>query len=304
MTARIPAHVREQQIDNLPNIRFVRWDGEYRSKDSKAICRCAVDGFEWSARVHDLTYNGSGCPQCTGNRKWTAQERIDQINNLPNITFLRWVGQYRTGKTSVVCRCDIDGCEWSTQVRNLINAGTGCPECAVTRVAGKKRAPSGQRIDQINAMVGITFVRWLDGEYRNAHSKAVCRCDADHEWSAKVGNLLNGSGCPACADHGYDQLSSATLYALRSECGTMVKIGISNDYERRHTILKRVTPFEWSCIELLHGDGAMIASLEKALHGMTEPVEFTEPFHGYTEWRKWDALVHEWFDMWRKMTHE
>lgn len=299
MTARIPAHVREQQINDLPNIRFVRWDGEYNNKDSKAICRCAVDGFEWSARVHDLTYNGSGCPQCTGNRKWTAQERIDQINSLPNITFLRWVGQYRTRKTSAVCRCDIDGCEWSARVHNLINAGTGCPQCAVIRVAGKKRAPSGQRIDQINAMVGVTFVRWLDGEYRNAHSKAVCRCDAGHEWSAKVGNLLNGSGCPACAYHGYDQLSSATLYALRSKCGNMVKIGISNNYEQRHSILKRKTPFRFECVELCHGDGSLIATLEKVLHDLMTPVKFDRPFDGSTEWREWDDRLPMWFEMYR-----
>ena len=79
MTARIPAHVREQQINDLPNIRFVRWDGEYSNKDSKAICRCAVDGFEWSATVSHLINTGTGCPYCA--RYGKTEEPV-----APNIT--------------------------------------------------------------------------------------------------------------------------------------------------------------------------------------------------------------------------
>lgn len=232
MPARIPAHIREQQIDNLPNIRFVRWDGEYRNTLSKAVCRCTVDGFEWSASVG-----------------------------------------------------------------NLLSHGRGCPECAVQR----RRTPSDERVKQINNLPSIKFVRW-DGEYRNCLSKAVCRCGAGHEWSSTVNHLVsNGSGCPECAKSGYSQCKSGTLYALRSECGTMIKIGISNDYAARHTTLRRTTPFDWSCVEMIHGDGALIAGLEKALHGLTEPAVFKNSFDGYTEWRKWDNRIPEWFSNWREM---
>lgn len=294
---KIPAHVREQQINTLPNITFVRWEGEYTGAFSKAVCRCDVDGFEWSARVCDLLNGGRGCPQCAGKRRWTADERIGQINTLSNITFIRWEGEYRDNRSKAVCRCDVDDYEWSASVDKLLNGGSGCPQCA-----GQRRWTAGERIEQINKLAGIRFVRW-DGEYRNHKSKAVCRCTvAGHEWPTSVDKLLNGGhGCPACAGYGYKTDKPGTLYALRSECGTMVKIGISNDYERRHTTLKRKTPFEWSCIELLHGDGAMIAALEKALHGLTEPAVFKEPFDGYTEWRKWDHRILEWFSNWREM---
>lgn len=230
---KIPAHVREQQINTLPNITFVRWEGEYTGAFSKAVCRCDVDGFEWSARVCDLLNGGRGCPQCAGKRRWTADERIGQINTLSNITFIRWEGEYRDNRSKAVCRCDVDDYEWSASVDKLLNGGSGCPQCSVS---------------------------------------------------------------------GYKTDKPGTLYALRSECGTMVKIGVSNDYERRHTTLKRKTPFNWSCCELLHGDGAMIAALEKALHGLTEPAVFKEPFDGYTEWRKWDHRILEWFNNWREMT--
>lgn len=31
------------------------------------------------------------------------------------------------------------------------------------------------------------------------------------------------------------------------------------------------------------------------LKGKTEPIDFSERFDGYTEWRKWDARIPEWF---------
>lgn len=296
MAKRTPAHVREQQIDNLPNITFVRWDGEYRGNRTKAVCRCTIDEFEWSASVYSLVNNGTGCPNCAGNRHQTANERIEQINTLPDITFVRWDGKYRNKYSKAVCRCDNDGHEWSASVDNLIH-GSSCPECA-----GQRRWTANERNEQINALSNITFVRW-ESEYRNKYSKAVCRCDKGHEWSASVASLVNnGTGCPNCAVSGYNPSKPGTLYALRSECGTMVKIGISNDYTNRLTALKRITPFGWLCTELLHGDGALIAGLEKAFHSMTESAISDGQFDGYTEWRKWTPELTGWFDTWKSLT--
>lgn len=218
----IPAHIREQQINELPNIRFVRWDGPYKGASSKAVCRCEVDGYEWAASVHSLLAIGSGCPQCAGKRRWTAEERIEQINSISNIRFIRWVDHYKNGHSKAVCRCEVDDFEWSPSVDNLLNSGTGCPSCAKS---------------------------------------------------------------------GFDKNKDSTLYFLRSECGAMVKIGVSNNHAQRHRILRHRTPFGWSCIELIHGRGSLIAELEKGLHGKTEQVEFSETFDGHTEWRKWTPEI-------------
>ena len=302
MPAKIPAHIREQQINTLPNITFVHWDGEYRGARSKAVVRCTVDGHEWSARVSNLLDQGTGCPECsrkTGvdKQRIHAHVREQEINELTGITFIRWDGEYRNNLSKAIVSCAEDH-KWSASVSSLVNKKHGCPECA----ADKKRKPCCERVAQINELPNVIFVRWED-EYTNCYSKAICRCSVGHEWCASVSNLLDqGTGCPQCVTSGYNPSKPGTLYALRSECGTMVKIGISNNYERRHRELTKATPFSWDCTELLHGDGALIASLEKALHGMTEPVEFTEPFHGYTEWRKWTPELVDWFNTWREMT--
>ena len=79
----------------------------------------------------------------------------------------------------------------------------------------------------------------------------------------------------------------------------MVKIDISNNYEQRHAILRRKTPFRFECVELCHGDGSLIATLEKVLHDLMKPVKFDHPFDGSTEWREWDDRLPMWFEMYR-----
>ena len=194
MVAKVSEQERIEQINAKPNVRFVRWDGGFKGATSRAICRCEIDGYEWSAVVN----SGSGCPQCGGNRKWTADERIEQINALPNIKFVRWDGEFKGVTSRCVCRCEIDGYEWLTTVNNLVNVASGCPQCT-----GNRKLTADERIEQINAKPNIRFIRW-DGEFKGKHSKAVCRCEIDgYEWSANINGLVNrGTGCPYCARYG------------------------------------------------------------------------------------------------------
>ncbi|MGI4260836.1 zinc-ribbon domain-containing protein, partial [Klebsiella pneumoniae] len=141
--------------------------------------------------------------------------REEQLNTLPGKRFVRWAdGWYKNIFSKAVMKCRNDGHEWPASVGDLINAGNGCPKCADKYVYSAQ-----EREEQLNALAGKRFIQW-DGEYRNKDSKAVMRCDTGHEWVASISSLLNrGSGCPACAKHGFNPDSPATLYALRSRCG-------------------------------------------------------------------------------------
>lgn len=300
-TMRRGEEYRINQINALPNIEFVRWDGIYKNSYSKAICRCAVCGGEWAGTVNNLVNNGRGCTPCGRGAMASrllipAKERERQINALPNIKFIRWENGYSGSKSKAVCRCEIDGCEWSATPSHLLSTGTGCPQCG-----GRKHIPADEHIARINTLPNIKFVRWAHG-FKNISSKAVCRCAIDgFEWAVTVQNLVHhGRGCPKCATIGYQPSKPGTLYFLRSECGSMVKIGISNNYKQRHSRLRRRTPFNWHCIELLHDDdGSLIAEWEKELHSWTEPAIFLETFDGYTEWRKWDDRLLRWIKRYR-----
>ena len=189
------------RINNRENIEFVRWDGEFKSSKSKAIVRCQIDGYEWSDTIARLTLaTPTGCPQCSGLRRWTADEQVDRINARENIEFVRWDGEFKSSKSKAIVRCQIDGYEWSTRVA-ILTAGTptGCPQCS-----GKRKWTEDEQIDRINTQENIKFVRW-DGEFKGTAGKAVVRCRIDsYEWSAAVADLTknNPTGCPYCARYG------------------------------------------------------------------------------------------------------
>ena len=289
MTARIPEEVRIKQINDIPNIEFLRWVSTYKNNKSMAIVRCCIDGFEWRAPVHNIVVIGSRCPQCSGNRIWTADERINQINSLENIEFVSWVDGYKNGYSKAVVRCKKDGFEWASSVRGIVNKGNGCRKCV-----GKVAWTDAERVIQISALNNIEFVSW-DNEYKGKDSKANVRCEIDgFEWSATAHNLVNNrNGCPRCAKYGYQLDKTGYLYALRSECGMYVKVGISNKPSQRHRQLKLATPFVFSCVESIAGDGVKIYELEKYFHSKYESAGFTG-FDGATEWLKCtNALLSE-----------
>ena len=282
MVIKLSKEVWERRINEAGSGRyeFVRWavDGEFLSKH-KVVVRCVIDEFEWSAKVSSLVSVGYGCPQCAGKRKWTAEERIEQISELENIEFVSWVDGYSNCYSKANVKCTIDGFSWSASVSNLINQGYGCPRCA-----GNRRFTEEERIEQINSLKNIEFVSWVDC-YKGSYSKANLKCGIDgFGWSARVHYLVNqGSGCPRCAKTGFDQTKDGSLYALRSECGKYVKVGISNDPKRRHNELQKRTPFKFNIVEQISGDGAKIAELEKHFHSNYERAGFAR-FDGCTEW--------------------
>lgn len=273
------AEERIEQINKLEGIEFVCWENGYKNARSMANVRCMNDGFSWRASINVLVHSGCGCPQCSGLRRWTEDERIEQINSIENIEFLSWEKVYKGSKSKVNVRCANDGFTWSATVSDLVNRGSGCAQCA-----GKRIWTAEDRIDQINKIENIEFVCW-DDSYRNSNSKANVRCMIHNiVWSCGVHSLVNvGSGCPKCAKYGFNKVIGGFLYALRSECGSYVKIGISNKPSQRHRQLEIATPFKFNIVEQLEGDGTKIAELEKYFHNKYESAGF-KSFDGATEW--------------------
>lgn len=274
----ISAEKRIKQINEINDIEFLSWTESYINSKSRVRLRCLRDGFEWETNVNNILNRGTGCPQCSGKRRWTAEERIEQINNIENIEFVSWLDGYVGSTSKVKVRCSLDGFEWDCILGNIVYGGTGCPQCS-----GKRTWNADERIEQINSIDGIKFNSWYRGEYKNKNSKAFVFCEYGHSWSASVSNLLAGTGCPHCAKYGFQLDKKGYLYALRSECGQYVKVGISNKPKRRHKDLERETPFKFNIIEQISGDGGIIAGMEKHFHSKYESACFSG-FDGATEW--------------------
>lgn len=118
------------QINSLDNIEFVKWVDGYKNKKSKAIVKCSIDGFQWESGIENLIYQGNGCPNCCGKRRWTQAERIEHFNMTGKMKFIDWVDCYKDKNSKAIVRCIVDGFEWVVTPNSVMNMGSGCPKCA------------------------------------------------------------------------------------------------------------------------------------------------------------------------------
>lgn len=263
---------------------FVCWDGDSFGSRERVRLKCNIDGKEWSAVFYSLKNGGSGCPECKArklrDRLITPEAGvIERIERSGDISFLHWIGDYVGVHSVAKMRCNADGFEWSTQVAGVSYGVAGCPQCS-----GKRRWTADERVVHINNIDGIVFVSWV-GDYKNAFTRARVACEkCGHAWSSTIDNIVNqGKGCPKCSKHGFNKGCNGYLYALRSECGRYVKVGISNNPTKRHSRLRRATPFKFVLIEQISGKGDEIYEMECMFHNKYESAGFAG-FDGATEW--------------------
>jgi hypothetical protein len=126
-----------------------------------------------------------------------------------------------------------------------------------------------------------------------ANKRVPWRCVNGHTWHTAVANRTLGSetGCPSCAEYGYNPAKPGWLYFLSHPIWKMLQIGISNDAERR---LREHARLGWELIELQGPmDGRLARDLEqgilRALRSKGVQLgsrEIAGPYSGYTE--AWD----------------
>ena len=276
------ADERTMQVNATNKMKFVSWLNGYNGKDSKANVICNACDYEWAASIGSIVNNGSGCPKCYGRKALSSKEWEDRLNESGGggFIFIDWPDGFNGAHSKARFKCLVDDHEWTADANHVFRKNSGCPECA-----GNKRYTPEEYEESINKAGSgrFVFVRWA-GNTKRAKSKVVCRCiSCEHNWSASVDSLTRTSGCPRCAKYGFQLDKIGYLYALRSECGRHMKIGISNNPKRRHKELEKRTPFKFNIVEQLEGDGTKIAELEKYFHSKYERAGFTG-FSGCTEW--------------------
>lgn len=278
---------------NGTRFKFIGWCDESKTMKSRVTVECK-EGHRWDVSAGQII-EGSGCPRCNIlNKTRPEKDVIDALNKGP-VTFVSWHGEYVGVASKATMKCEF-GHTWVATAGNVLN-GKGCGECATKKRSEGQRKPQKQREKELSS-TGYEFVGWVGG-YRNNISLARMRCQEGHEWEARVNSLLSGSGCSVCHSGGYNPKIEGSLYLLRSEDGTMCKIGISNRHTSRLDELRKRTPFKWNCVEVLHSRyGGLIAQLERMILSETDRVAHLEKFDGHTEWRVWDPRVIDWFKEW------
>lgn len=167
---------------------------------------------------------------------------------------LRWLDAVKGADIKTQAACLTCGYEWDGLPANVAR-GSGCPQCA--------RRLSQDEWDQRAQAQGL---RWLD-EVKGAHVKTPATClTCGYGWEVTPDHVANGTGCPACAEYGFDPEKPALLYLVERPEG-IGKVGITNGIEVTET--KRFDDLGKQAYSLVKAwsseDGHKIAALERAV---------------------------------------
>ncbi len=300
MAARIPQHVREEQIRSLCEgtlYSFVRWEGEYLRNTSNIICKCSVHG-DWTCRLADFL-NGSRCRKCA-NEKSSLDKRHavevweNRIRNVISKTGYQLVtmgDDFKNQRSKVILKCSLHGV-FSASADNIVNGKYGCPKCS-----GCYRFTEEECKERILEKIGDRPYKFV--MFENGHtlsSKVLIQCEKHGAWSAGIRNFLHAdTDCPACAKGTFNKKDKGYMYLLLSENGLNVKVGITNKPKARLSELKTRTPFAFSVMDIIEfHKGEQACEFEKMIHNSFESAKL-KGFQGCTEWLKWNPEIPLWF---------
>lgn len=106
--------------------------GDWKGQNTYLRLHNPQNGNTWeSATINSFLNNGHGCPLEAGNKRWTAQEREQQINNVFKVEggrFIGWKGEYKNQLSKFKWLCS-EGHPCETSVNDFLNNGCRCPTC-------------------------------------------------------------------------------------------------------------------------------------------------------------------------------
>ncbi len=229
--------------------------GNFKRTSYHISVKCKVCGHIWNPLASSLL-KGSGCPNCRNinnsrNQTMGEQEFINRVTRIhPNIVL---IGNYKNTHARILCKCSKCGLIWKPLSSSLLQ-GHGCPKCS-----GKAKKTHDQFITELHQILPNVEVL---GEYKNAKTKILCKCtDCGREWNSKPNNLLNGSGCPDCAEKKRVKKNTKSQDTFVSEIKKInPSINILGSYKNAHSrILCQcgVCHNQWNALpmDLLKGTG-------------------------------------------------
>ena len=203
------------------------WSPEGVSVRSPAVrlwlCRQCL--YEWEASVAQRV-DGRTCPYCSGKRV------VPGVNDLRTVApdlaeqALGWDPSdvLATAWTKLEWVCE-QGHNWTSPVGER-RRGYGCPYCA-----GRKVWIGFNDLETTDPDVALEADGWSPTTVSRGHEKAKAwRCGScGFRWTASPNNRTNmHSGCPRCAEHGYNATEPGYIYLLEQPHSGLLKVGITN----------------------------------------------------------------------------
>lgn len=175
-------------------------------------------GHTWKTTTNNVL-NGHGCPYCNGKTPLTGEI----INANLASRGIKIIGKFTTTKIKTMFEC-LHHHQWMALPKNVLYADKGCPECALQNRPKKSKEEMQERLNSR----GIQII----GEVIDMATKTDFVCSHGHMWTTIPNGVVNnGSGCPTCAEYGFNPANPAWEYIFTRD--GYLKFGITNDLTRR-----------------------------------------------------------------------
>lgn len=173
-------------------------------------------------------------------KKLSQEEFVNRIQSLNSD--IEILGEYKSARTPILCRCKKCNCEWLPTPDNL-SRRPRCPKCN-----GKHhRSNSEFVLDMKKINPDITVI----GQFKTVAERVSVSCNkCGHRWNPVAASLLTGTGCPNCRNE-----SNAKRFSMGEDTflSRVYKehpsIFIKGKYKNWHTkidVLCKNCGYEWS----------------------------------------------------------
>jgi hypothetical protein len=267
------------------------WDPKkvMAGSEKKLIWKCPKS-HTYKSSVKSRSARKTSCPICSGNKVLTGFNDLKTTHPELSAQSVDWNPEdYIAGShANKLWQCNL-GHQWIAQIKSRALTGNNCPFCANVRVligfndlvtTHPRLAKESYGWDPSTVIAGSTLKKkWI--------------CEEKHIWVASINSRTNrssrgGSGCPSCANSGFDPNSEGWLYFLRHPQWQMLQIGITNFPDDR---LKNHKKLGWKLIELRGPmDGLIAREWETSILQMLKAhgadlsnKEIAGKFDGYSE---------------------
>jgi hypothetical protein len=243
-------------------------------------------GHKWLATPNERTgRDKTNCPYCSNVR--VLKGFNDVKTEFPSIAREAhgWDAEavLPGSHKKVEWKCSL-GHTYKATVKHRCYSGTNCPYCTNTKVL-----KGFNDLATINPTIAAQADGWDATKFGIGHARMPWKCSEGHSWRAEITSRVKlGTGCPSCAEYGFQPAEPAYLYLLTNHVWGMLKIGITNSKMRRNkeharnawvpVEVKRFSvgekAYEWEqrILKYLHSHGADLGRSDIA-----------GKFDGYTE---------------------
>lgn len=187
----------EQFIAEARAVHGAKYDyskTEYISSQHKVCIICPNHGEFWQKANGHL--RGQGCPSCSGTKRRTREEFIQQAKAIHGDKYIYDKVVYVNDSTKVTIVCPKHG-DFQITPDRLIHSKQGCKQCGLERRGEQSRMSQQEFIQRATAIHAGKYT-YGKVKYIESHSKVIITCPIHGDFTQRAYQHLNGHGCPKC----------------------------------------------------------------------------------------------------------